>query len=210
VSWLGLTHQEALDLDDMIRRTVKRVTWDFASIDPEDLAQSLWEEVLISKVAPSQPGLRKHLYRRAKAIAWTIRKEQLRISAQYSYRTEDVKLILETVFDDYDWIAGYVPQDAREGEHDSMAVLEVRMDVLIAFRQLPPQYQKAIEDRYVLGITPEPGGADHKRLSRAIKRLAEYMNSYYSSSQIAGRPGSRRVITNHEANYILQNQEGNH
>lgn len=187
-------------MDLLIRKVSKRITWDFSTIDHEDIAQSLWEVVLIGQLPVDQPGLRSFLLRKGKALAWEIRMDQLKASAQYSYRTEDVRRLLEELE------GSFVPKDAREGEKDAMAALEVRVDLVLAYKQLPPDYQEAIRLRYADLLIPESGSADQKRLSRAVKRLADIMNSYYIKTPLEGRPGSRQAISNRTAQYLLEEQ----
>lgn len=198
-----MTEDEAIELDRIIRKVSKRVCWSFPNIDDEDLGQSLWEYCLIAQVDPAQPGLSSFLYRKGKSYAWEIRKEQLKFSAQYSYLTEDVKLILETCFEP-DTAGAYIPRDAKDGEIDGMAALEVRMDAMIAFRHLPDDYREIIQGRYAKNQIPEAGTAEQKRLSRAIKRLTDIMNSYYTGTSVSGRPGSRNVVSNATANYLIE------
>lgn len=184
-------------VDALIRSTAKRVTWDFPGIDHEDIAQSLWEKYLEAGWDADDEGLRGALFKLGKSLAWDIRREQLQQSAQYSYRTEDVKIILETAFDIQDWMSGYVPRDAgANGEKDAMAPLEVRVDAMIAYRQLSSGHRDAICSRYAWGVPPE----DPRALSRAIKALADIMNSYQ------GTHFNRTVMSNAQARYLLENQ----
>lgn len=166
-------------MDELVRRTVGRLVWDFTSISREDLYQSLWEVVLEGELTSGQPGLRAFLYRKGRELAWAERREQLRSSVQYEYRTEDLKIILETCFESKDgWPGFFVPSDANEGEKDNMAGVEIRTDAMLAFQRLSWDYQDSILARYRENEMPESGSPEQKKLSRALKAMATIMNSY--------------------------------
>lgn len=203
-----MTEDEALEFDRLVRATARRVCNNFPDVDAEDIAQSLWEYLFSTgaEFSPDQQGIKSLLWKKGKALAWDVRKENLRSCAQYSYLVSDVRKILETCFEDQrDWMTAYVPKDAKENERDNMAGLEVRLDVLIAFRKMHSDYQGAILRRFQDQLVPEPRSADSKRLERAIKRLTDYMNNYYSSG--SGHPGARHPVSNATAAYLIQNQE---
>lgn len=203
------TDEEAIELDRIIRSIARGVCNDFPNVDHEDIAQDLWIWVMQGEgyIDPKTPGMKSLLWKRARALAWEVRKEQLQATAQYSYRVSDVRLILETCFDYTDWPDSFVPKDAKEGEDDGMAGLEVRIDTVIAFRRLTPEMQGYILERYRDRKIYDSQSKERKRLDRAVKRLTDHMNDYYRSSWTSGHVGRRSVINNATATYMIENLE---
>ena len=195
-----MTDEEATQWDRLIRRAVRFVTSDFPDVSYEDLVQDMWCHVLESPgLDPNINGVSTFLTKRARKMAWDIRTDQLYHSDQYSYRTSDVRRLLEDVFDYELWNGGWVPEDARS-DGDAMAPVELRADVKAAFTFLLPQYQSAIIARYQLGIEPAPESSQRRTLDRAVQRLTRLMNTHYN------RRPRRRVISNAEAASIIEGQ----
>lgn len=192
--------------DDLIARVAKFVAWDFPNITYEDLYQSLWVFVLETpSLDANRQGVYTLLTKKAKTIAWDTRKEDLRLTSQYSYRTSDVREILEGIFEYESWAKGYCPADAV-GD-DRMGSVDVRADVTWALEKLPPQYQDIIYSRFRNNVQFEPHSAERRRLNRAVKRLTDVLNSYYRSSATSGHPGRRKTMTNAQARYLLEEQD---
>lgn len=167
--------------DEMIWSVSKRASNDFPDTDPFDIATYLWD--LISEraddVQPDHPGLKSFLWKQARGEAGRQRKENLKTSAQYSYRVSDVKLILETVFDPTEWRTGFTPSDAKMGERDGMAPIEVRLDVLRGYKGLDYDQRCAIVARYRHPmLVPERGSKTEKYINRAVRELTARINEY--------------------------------
>lgn len=202
-----MTPEEVNEWSDLLARTARLVARDFPDVDQGDLYQELWIFVLENQTLrdPSQLGVARLLKNQCTKMAWNHRKEHLQWTSQYSYRTSDVRYILETSFDHGDWEGSFVPADARGGE-DGAAATEVRVDVMWAYQRLPVAYQQAIKERYHDNIEPPSNSAQRKTLNRAIRRLTDTLNWYLPRSH-QSRPGARRVISNATAAYIIENQE---
>lgn len=167
--------------DVLIKQITDSTCKNFPAIDPEDLSQEVWVELITNyqdDLSPEDKALRSYLFTYARGAAWRMRVEQLRLSAQYFYRVSDVKEILETVFDRMDWPSGYTPRDARVGERDRMAAIEVRMDSLRGYWFLPKDYKESLISRYYDRVTPERGSEAYELLWYSLRRLTENMNTY--------------------------------
>lgn len=197
----------ALEWDNIIRKVCRFIRNDFPDVDFEDIIGELWCYVLshtkVLEAGPNSYGITTILGRHAKKLAWNVRKEQLQYSAQYLYQNTAVRQILETTFDYRDWPDGWVPRDAHS--RDGTGPVDVRADVTWGLDHIPPQYKEAILNRYRLGMEPVVGGAERRRLNRAIQRLTDVLNWYYPRLRNDG-PGTRRVTSNATANYRLEEQ----
>lgn len=185
---------------------ILKATWDaarnFPDIDKEDLIQDLYEFVLSTPtiVDPRRTGLLGLLKKQAKKMAWLQRKEHLQGTSQYNYCTDDVKKLLETVFDQEDWDGAWVPKDAQS--EDATAPIEVRVDVLTRFAELPTQYRGCILRRYRDKVIDPPDSAGRKQLNRAVTRLTDMMNMYQPIRRDG--PGTRKVMSNASAAFETQ------
>lgn len=199
-----MTEEEALQWDRLINRAARFVASDFPDVTFEDITQAFWVELLSKTRRPdvNHPGVNKIITRRLKKHAWDVRKDQLAQSAQYLYRTSDVRIILETVFFKEEWHHGYVPDDAKShAPPNGMDAVELRADITAAYEGLSENYQGVLIDRYVHGIEPDPSTRERRRLNRAIQRLTDRLNNYY-------RPRPRRAMSNAAARALIENQEG--
>lgn len=151
----------------------------------------------------NESGCRYILSRAANIYADGERAAQLHNTSQYNYRPQDVRRILETALDDdrENWPNTHVPDDAKSIK--GSAALEVTLDIRQALGELAHADYSAIRARYSLGLVPEAGSAERKRLDRAIDRLTEQLNGYSQERLRAmnarGYPGSRRVVSNAQA-----------
>lgn len=199
-----MTEEEATKWDDLIRKSARFVTSDFPDVDRDDLIQETWVWLLRQRnmIDPDRPGVLKNLTRRIRYLAWETRKEQLQRSAQYSYRTSDVREILETLFNYADWQGSFVPRDAQSMDGlGHMDAVDVRSDISWAFSTLSETYRQAIISRYRDKRDPDVGTRQRKSLSRAVTRLTDRLNSYYRGVQ------RRRAISNAQARALIENQE---
>lgn len=198
---MNIPEEDAEVWDRIISRASRFVSSDFPDVTFEDLHQEVWLWLLEQgnhHLNPYRGGISKVITRKAKFLAWELRKAHLYQTCQYSYRTSDVREILETVFDYSDWDGGFVPKDAQSV--DPMDAVEVRADVKWAMSGLPDNYLSVIIARYQLGIEPPSASAQRRTLNRAIQRLTDLMNTYYRQ-----RP-RRRAISNAHAAYIIEEQ----
>ena len=191
---------------DIVRKTAKFVARDFPEVDWEDLFQDVMLEVLSNDkiVSPEDDHISTGLYRIATEHAWEYRKQALYISPQYSYRTSDIRKILETAFNPSAWDSSFLPDDARSMSQDDRLV--INSDIKRGMNYLPPDYVEALFKRYALKESTTKGSAAEKVLQRATERLTDVLNFYVFDNHHEG-PGSRRAITNANARYIISNQD---
>lgn len=188
----------------LIPKAAKFVCSDFPDIEQADIEQDLWVAVLENpNLDPTREGVSTILVRLARSKAWEYRKEQLVWTSQYSYRTSDLRLILENVYHPECWGSSPIPNDAKSTDKNKV---DVFADVSWGIAQLPKQYRKAIETRYRDGVVL-PAGAERTKLNRAIRRLADVLNFYRRPTTPQG-PGQRKVISNNQARYLLEEQDG--
>jgi hypothetical protein len=187
---------------DAVKRTAGFVARDFPDVEREDVMQELFLFIMKHPTleSPDKPGSTMVLMKAARFYAWNQRKQHLQLSPQYSYRTSDIKAILETVFDQRDWANVRVPEDAQSEYND--VFLEINSDVKRAWESLGHAQKKVIFEKYALGIDPQ-GQTEAKRLSRAIEKLTDAIN-WYQKPDNRDYVGTRRVITNANARYIIQ------
>lgn len=174
-----MTHEEALVWDDLILKIVRWAAYDFPDMDKDELRQNLWEYILSHpKIDPDRQGVTSLLQGITKKKCWDQRKEQLQYSVQYSYRTTDVRKLLETAFFYLDWHDGFVPDDAVSIDH--MAAYDIRADITQALQKMrPAPYRDAIIERYRDGVEHPPGSKERQRLNRGVQRLTMTLNWYY-------------------------------
>lgn len=187
---------------DLVERTASFISRDFPDVEREELVQQLFLFVVENGKylkEPTQVGSAKALSRAAKQYAWDQRKEHLTLSSQYSYRTSDVKYILETVFDARDWEGVRVPEDAQSEFND--VFLEINSDVKRAWEKLGYAQKQVIFRKYALGWEPETQ-TETKRLYRAIVALTDNLN-WYQHPKGHQHVGTRRAITNANARYNI-------
>ncbi len=199
-----MSEEESQQWYDIITRAARFVVSDFPDIEFEDITQEFWVELLGKGTRPdvTRPGVTKIVQRRLKKYAWDIRKEQLERSAQYSYRTSDVRVILETMFFKEEWYGGFVPEDAKSLSPPNMTdAIDLRADVTWAFSTLPEAYRAAITARYLHQREPEVQSKERRQLNRAIQRLTDRLNHHY-------RGVTRRyAMSNAAARALLEGQE---
>lgn len=188
-----------------IRSVATRTAQGFPDIDVDDLSQDLLVFVLEKEGAlegRDEPLIRAVLNRAAHTFAWNQRKQHLQLTAQYAYRTDDVRRVLEKLASYSNWEKMPVPDDARSLKgNDSV---EISSDVKMAFDKMTHRpYRDAIVSRYVKGEVPEKGSADSKRLSRAIACLTDILNYGYDSTDHEG-PGARTAVNNATAQYRIR------
>lgn len=189
---------------DLVRKVSNMVIDNFPEMEVEDLEQELIMAVLgdASFVSPDDSFAARNLKLRADKIAWKNRRSALYLSAQYSYRTGDVKRLLE---------CGVLSQDPRTvtppGDYGSS--LDDRVvcvaDVTKAFTYLPAQYKKCLYKKYIYGVT-EFTPAEAQQIKRAVNRLTDILN-YYDLKTVNGQqfvgPGSRKAISNEGSNRLI-------
>lgn len=181
----------------VVNRVSASVARDFPESDAEDISQQLWLTILSKRDTfkdPDAPGMTKALFRLAKSHCGKLRAEALHLSVQYNYATDDIKKILETVFERSKWYDGWVPEDA-ESIKDSADALDLQSDISWGISQLSDKDQRVMGRRYLLH--EELNDADRQRLTRAVEKLTDVVNTY-------PRPGHpRRAMTNARAGYII-------
>lgn len=202
----------------LVERIARFTSYDFPDIEPQDLEQDLYEEVLKRKWENADEfGAVAILRKVAKDKAMQYRSQHLILSPQYNYRTSDVKKILEKVFAYEDWKPKRsfteveedgvtVPvEQVMEPHYDLDEILISHSDVKRAWESLPYNYRKIIFLRFALGDHPETD-AGQRQLHRAVERLTDILNRYRGTTSHNGI-GSRRAISNARARYILDTQD---
>lgn len=194
------------DWEKVIEKISHKVARDFPDVEKEDLSQHLWQFVLEVKqrktLEPHEDGAFSLLYIIARRYAWSMRKEHLTLSPQYSYRTSDVRRILETQFDHIDWDITYVPEDAQSLRGDDS--IEISAEIawgLKRLRRRNERYYDAIIRRYRDGIIPDNNSNERKRMNKGIEMLAEILNWYYHPEDVIG---ARPIINNATARYLIK------
>lgn len=169
--------------DERIQQVARWTAYDYPDVEQEDIAQALWEKLLIQterfQSDPEADHVTNYLRNWGKNLAWDMRISNMYASAQYFYRPKDVRKILETVFEDHEYGDGFVPKDAwsqiDRGETDAQ---DVRADIQATFKLLPESDQRALIARYQLGIKPG-SEAKRKKLDRSVDNLTDRLNWYY-------------------------------
>jgi len=187
----------------MITRISKATCRDFPDSDPEDIAQEMWLKLCKGWnkgvfLDPTTRLAESEMWYAAKAAAWKERTEHLVITTQYSYRTKDVRQLLETFFDKESWMEAQIPEDA-ESELGNVA-LEMSADLSRAYDHLNKDYKILILRHF--GLKEKFDAATKKKLSKAIARMAEILNTYGGVTHVGG-PGARRTLSNNHAQYLI-------
>lgn len=188
--------------EGQIAKTAKWVSKDFPEVDEEDLYNDLVVYVFSNQklTDPKKPGVATGLYREARKICWNYRKQALHISAQYSYRTSDVRKILDTLFQDEESQYTYLPEDQRSFYDDDR--LATNSDIRYAYSKLPEAYQKTIYDRFALKLD-----VTNNRLYPALGRMCDILNTYNKRWDHEG-PGTRKLMSNAREREIIGRQNG--
>lgn len=200
--------------DEEIVFVAKKVSKDFPSIEYDDIYQQLWEFALTYGHLYDSQNCRGLLFRVATIYAWDERKEQLKSTCQYDYRTSDVRKMLETQFDHEDWELTYVPPDAKStiiptepGAVWYTDQIELSSEIAWGLKRLKRRYKPyydAILSRYGDGQVPLNASKDRKTLDRAILALTEILNFY--DRTVEGIVGNRRIYTNTQSQHIIRKQ----
>lgn len=197
---------------DIIKKIARFVAYDYPDVEVADLEQDLWVEVMERSLSnPYEDTSIKFLRKYAKSRANQYRAEHLILSPQFNYRVSDVRRILDTVFDHNDWVEAATREEesvgtrsGREPSYNLDEVIITHSDVKRAWALLPHQYKVAIFERYGLGDIPDSTSSEGRKLRRAETRLTEMLNTYHPKSNHQG-PGSRKIIGNALARYIIDN-----
>jgi hypothetical protein len=191
--------------DKLLTKIAKATCRDFPDSDWEDIFQSLWlhlceawsKGVLLD---PETKLAESEMWFAAKSAAWKERTEHLVVTPQYSYRTKDIRQLLETFFDRESWMEAQVPEDAVS-ELGNVA-LEMSADLSRAYDRLSKDYKTLIVRHF--GLKEKLDAPTKKRLSKAVARMAEILNTYGGVTHVGG-PGARRTLSNSHANHIISN-----
>lgn len=199
---MSMNEEEVLGWHRLIDKVAHGTARIFPDSTIEDLTQSLWVALLEAHeknrwLTPDEKYAESGLWYAAKTAAWRERKQHLTISSQYGYRTEDIRTLLENFFDREEWAGTWTPDDAESELGD--VGLEMQADLSRAWDRLKTPQKVIIY--YHFGLKES---VDSKKLSRAIARMADILNSYQPQRRPNG-PGRRTVIGNAHANYLISN-----
>lgn len=189
----------------LVERATAYVCRDFPDVEREDISQHLWMKLMENRqhiTSHEERGVPTMLSRWGTTYAWDLRKEHLQLSPQYSYRTSDIKKVLDVIFDKRDWENAVVPDDARS---EFSCSIEVATDIYIAYEKLGHAQKQAIFERYALGVAPKDD-AGVKRLYRAVCALTDKLN-WYQKQPDRDYVGTRKVLTNANARANISHQE---
>lgn len=203
LSWmksLRMSEDKYSAWESLVKKTARFVAKDFPEVEEEDLENDLFVFVLETEISPDAEFVAKALYRKAVALSWEYRKVGLHLSAQYSYRTSDVRRIMDTGFFYEDWESGHLPDDCRSEDYDERLV--VHSDISRAYDYLTDHYQSVLYRRYYLQEDVSAAS-----LRKALERLTDILNHYNLKYTHDGLT-SRKVISNAKARSILGSQEG--
>lgn len=190
----------------MLTRIAKATCRDFPDSDWEDIYQALWVRLCTIWKAgvlldPESQFAESEMWYAAKSAAHKERTEHLVISPQYGYRTKDVRALLETLFDHESWMDAQVPEDAVS--ELGCVALEMSADLSRAYDKLNEDYKQLVFRFFAL--REEFDAPTKKRLSKAIARMAEILNTYDGVTFVGG-PGARRTLSNSFAEHIIRGQ----
>lgn len=197
--------EEVLQKKEIVEQAARFVAKDYPDIETDDIAQELYI-ILLQKpelLEREDDSLTSFLYGAARIIGKKIRGVHLYLSPQYSYRTSDVRRILETTFDYSEWQGGFTPGDDYSEYDDNDIVM--RVDVKWAFELMREDQQQAVLSRYRDGVIPNSATPERRTLDRAVSRLTEILNTYSRGEDYEG-PGNREVMSNAKARYVLDKQ----
>ena len=201
-----MDNEEYYQWGEMIYRVARGTAKDFPDSSVEDLEQSIWVELLEKlkdnpELTPETKYMESTLWYVATSAAWRERKEHLTLSSQYGYRTKDVRALLVTFFDREHWLDAQIPEDAESELND--VGLEMSSDLSRAWDILSYPHKVLIFKQFALNEKQ-----DSKKLSKAISRMADIINTYHYGLRKNPGPGARRVITNSGARATIQNEYG--
>lgn len=183
--------------DDVVARIAHSVGRDFPGCEPEDISQHLYLMILENRSSfksPDDVGVTGALWRAAKMYAREQRSLALHISVQYAYLPDDIRDILEHTFNQEQWMLTKVPEDA-ESIRNAADALDLQSDIKWAWTQLHIDDKRVIFEKYAL--KEDLNATKRKRLSRAIEKLVDVVNTY-------PRPGHpRRAMTNTRAQHLI-------
>jgi DNA-directed RNA polymerase specialized sigma24 family protein len=129
-------------------------------------------------------------------VANVMRADARMRSAQYTYRSSDVRAILT------DALQGpSESSNVKNSDFDPDDFPNVRSDILACLFELSEDDRISIIMRYYYGYLSKNGSASRKRLDRAVDRLTSVMNNYRGNKLFVG---TRRAITNAHANAIIR------
>lgn len=194
---------------EVIEKVSRSVVKDFPDLEYDDLTQELYLAVLTHRDTIPEPSAEDDqsnlILHIAKNYARKNRTQALNLSPQYNYRQSDVRKILEESMWYYSqWTDGYTPED-DPSEYRQIDPIIARSDIAWAIDFLPSHYKNAIIGRFKEGMIPQTGTAEYSRLDRALRKLTDILNSYKRERPQDG-PGTRKVITNATARFIIDKQ----
>lgn len=205
---VDMTTEEVDEWTRLIKKAASAVARDFfAHHIIEDIEMAAWEALMLAQskgklMTPHDDHASSVLYYAAKSAAWDERKERLMLSPNYAYRTKDVRKILRTFFYKTTWPDAFVPDDARSLRAGNDG-LELSSDVACAWDRLDVDYRRLIFRAFACGEDMDL--PTQKKLSHAVTRMADILNSYVPNASTHA-VGSRRVVTNAHARHLVESE----
>lgn len=211
------------ELIDNCNRVARNVAREYAAVEFEDLSQELAVTVWRnwnSKVL----DLNKWMYSVAHNLAAGMHEREMQCKnvVQYKYTEGVVRKVLEYSFLYQNWEQIPLPDSARsaprgtrpvydeetstdiyKGIPDPTDARDVAADVQIALDLLNESDRIVLIERYKFGIKYPGGSTEAKRLSRAVRRLTDKLNTPRGQGDVDTHQ-QRRAISNSQANYIVK------
>lgn len=212
------------ELQNECNRISSIVVRGYRAVEADDLAQ----EVFIQAWKYWDPKIvdaTKWIFTIAQNKAQELHETEMqsRMVVQYQYTSGAVRKILELSFQYENWDHSPIPLSARSAPRGMRLMYEedisseimkpvpdptdsrdVCADVQIALDLLEYSDRVAIIERYKFGIKHKTGTAEAKRLSRAVGRLTDRLNSHRGNPEDRD-PRGRRAMSNSKADFIVKN-----
>lgn len=199
---LSVDDQQVYSWAPRIKQVAKTVARDSPDSEQDDLEQSMWVALITQEtngkpLDPDSEYATSALYYVARSQALNDRRDALRLSSQYAYRTKDVRVLLEVYFDRSEWGSAVTPEDAAS-ELGNVG-LEMSSDLSRAWDRLTWSHKVLIFSAFALGEK-----VDSKKLSSAVSRMCDIINEYQPSKRDG--LGTREILSNGQARTLLEEQ----
>jgi hypothetical protein len=167
----------------LVTQVAQLVAREFPEVEPDDLYQDLWVEVVRRNEPEPNDYSFNALLKVATQAAWGYRKQSLTLTAQYAYRTADVKQLVQKYLFNDDYWRNSVTIDAQiigDGiARDVVPVDErtaVRADIEYAYSRLSESDRRVMEKAYREGL--QLSNPERMRLWRALAKMTDTLNFY--------------------------------
>lgn len=199
-----MTQEERLErFMPAIKKVARNTAYKNELVEYEDILQELTLIILgrpdIPVPGPENPGFSpdRILWGEARLYAFRLKQQHYLISGEYSYQMGEVKLILETHFDQDHWTS--VASD--ESVEDAVAI---HSDVAWALDRLSPAEKQFVAEKYTTGSLPKSGTPEYRKLREILIHMTNMLNHYTRADEHEG-PGRRKTLSNSASNTLIGN-----